>query len=90
MMKKVFKIGLMVSLLLQSTGVFAQNQNLPEDKPEFPRMGFKSLWSFGGSFDIAHQWSMGPLFGNGYGYGKTFFDHHIKCGMIFIAEINEA
>lgn len=70
MMKKVFKIGLMVSLLMASTGVFAQD-NIPEDKAEFPRVGFKSFWSIGGSLDMSHQWSMGPMFGDGYGYGKT-------------------
>ncbi len=70
MMKKVFKFGLMLSLLVATTGVFAQD-NLPEDKPEFPRVGFWSNWSLGGSLDMAHQWSMGPMFGDGYGYGKT-------------------
>ena len=77
MMKKVFKIGLMVSLLMATSGVFAQNQdNLPEDKPEFPRVGLWSNWSVGGNLVMAHQWSMGPMFGeNDYGqsvgYGKT-------------------
>ena len=70
MMKKVFKIGLMLSLLMATTGVFAQD-NLPEDKPEFPRVGLWSNWSVGGDLVMAHQWSMGPWFGDGYGYGKT-------------------
>ncbi|MBQ4355501.1 MAG: OmpA family protein [Bacteroidales bacterium] len=69
-MKKVFKFGLMLSLLMATTGVFAQD-NLPEDKPEFPRVGMWSNWSVGGDLVMAHQWSMGPMFGEGYGYGKT-------------------
>jgi len=71
MMKKVFKIGLMMSLLMASTGVFAQD-NQPEDKPEFPRVGFWSNWSVGGDLVWANQWSMKPVDGSNGGYGKTW------------------
>jgi len=69
-MKKIFKLSLMLSLILATSGVFAQ-ENLPEDKPEYPRYGFWSDWSIGGDLVWAHQFPMGPLFGDGYGYGKT-------------------
>ena len=69
-MKKIFKLGLMLSLLVATSGVFAQD-NLPEDKPEYPRYGFWSGWAIGGDLVMAHQFPMGPLFGDGYGYGKT-------------------
>ena len=50
-MKKIFKIGLMVSLLVASTSIFAQNTG----KPEYPRYGFWSNWSVGASFDYNHE-----------------------------------
>ena len=81
-MKKVFKIGLMMSLLMASTGVFAQD-NQPEDKPEFPRAGFWSNWSVGGALDWSNQWSMKPTEASGEkgGYGRTWgigFDAFVK------------
>ena len=51
MMKKVIKIALTVSLLVASMNVFAQNTG----KPEYPRYGFWSNWSIGGSFDYNHE-----------------------------------
>ena len=50
-MKKVFKFALMVSLLVASTSVFAQNTG----KPEYPRYGFWSNWSVGASIDYNHE-----------------------------------
>ena len=50
-MKKIFKFALMVSLLVASTSVFAQNTG----KPEYPRYGFWSNWSIGASVDYNHE-----------------------------------
>ena len=50
-MKKIFKFALMVSLLVASTSVFAQNTG----KPEYPRYGFWSNWSVGASIDYNHE-----------------------------------
>ena len=50
-MKKIFKFALMVSLLMASTSVFAQNTG----KPEYPRYGFWSNWSVGASIDYNHE-----------------------------------
>ena len=60
MMKKVFKIGLMVSFLMASVSAFAQNTG----KPEYPHYGFWSNWSIGGSFDYNNQARMGAMFGD--------------------------
>ena len=50
-MKKIFKFALMMSLLVASTSVFAQNTG----KPEYPRYGFWSNWSIGASIDYNHE-----------------------------------
>ena len=56
-MKKLIKIGLMVSLMVASSSVFAQNTG----KPEYPRYGFWSNWSIGGALDLNWQIGQGPM-----------------------------
>ena len=51
MLKKLIKVGVVMSLLLTSTSVFAQS------KAEYPRYGFWSNWSLG--FGPAVTWQMG-------------------------------
>ena len=63
MMKKVFKICLMVSLLATTMSAFAQNAG----KPEYPHYGFWSNWSIGASFDLNNQAVMG-----GYSFGDNW------------------
>ena len=67
MMKKVFKVCLIASLMMASTSAFAQD----EEKPEFPSYSFWSNWYFGGSLDFDYQHPMGPMFGDGAGLGNT-------------------
>ncbi|MBR2250398.1 MAG: OmpA family protein [Prevotella sp.] len=57
MMKKIAKLGLMLAVVLASVNAFAQNNG----KPEYPRYGFWSNWSIGGSFDLNNQANMGPI-----------------------------
>lgn len=66
MMKKVFKVCLIASLMMASTSAFAQ-----EEKPEFPNYSFWSNWYVGGSLDFDYQHPMGRMFGDGAGLGKT-------------------
>ena len=54
MLKKLIKMGVVMSLLVTSVSAFAQ-------KAEYPRYGFWSNWSIGGAFDLNHQFQMGPL-----------------------------
>ena len=62
-MKKLIKMGVVVSLLMASTSAFAQNTG----KPEYPHYGFWSNWSIGGSFDFNHELNQGyPLGGHGW------------------------
>ena len=51
MMKKLIKVGVVMSLLLTSTSAFAQ------EKAEYPSYGFWSNWSLGGG--LAVTWEMG-------------------------------
>lgn len=51
MMKKLIKVGVVMSLLLTSTNVFAQ------EKVEYPHYGFWSNWSLGGG--VAATWQLG-------------------------------
>lgn len=51
MMKKLIKVGVVMSLLLTSTSAFAQ------EKAEYPSYGFWSNWSLGGG--LAATWEMG-------------------------------
>lgn len=67
MMKKVFKVCLIASLLMATTSAFAQD----EEKPEFPHYSFWSNWYLGGSLDFDWQHPMGSLTGDGAGLGKT-------------------
>ena len=90
-MKKVLKIGFVMSLLLASTSVFAQNTG----KPEYPRYGFWSNWSIGGSLDFSHELGQGfPLGGHGWRVNTNFgmdvfaqqklnhvFDWRLRLGM---------
>ena len=57
MMKKVFKLFVVMSLLVASTSVFAQNTG----KPEYPHYGFWSNWSIGGALTLNNQAVMGPI-----------------------------
>ncbi|MBR2959231.1 MAG: OmpA family protein [Bacteroidales bacterium] len=60
MLKKLIKMGVVAAVLMASTSAFAQNTG----KPEYPRYGFWSNWSIGGSFDYNNQAIMGPMFGD--------------------------
>lgn len=62
MMKKVIKMGVVMSLLVASMSAFAQNTG----KAEYPRYGFWSNWSIGFSFDLNNQAAMN---GNSYDAG---------------------
>lgn len=61
MMKKILKIAMVMSLIVTSMNAFAQNTG----KSEYPRYGFWSNWSVGGSLDLNDQARMGGFsFGN--------------------------
>jgi len=63
MLKKLIKMSVVVSLMVTTMTAFAQNTG----KPEYPRYGFWSNWSIGGSFDLNHELQQGyPLFGHGW------------------------
>lgn len=62
-MKKVIKIGVVMSLLVASMSAFAQNTG----KAEYPRYGFWSNWSVGASFAINDQAYMG-----GFSFGDNW------------------
>ena len=51
MLKKLIKMGVVMSFLMASIGAFAQNTG----KAEYPRYGFWSNWSVGGSVDYVHE-----------------------------------
>ena len=57
MMKKVFKLFVVMSLLVASTSAIAQNTG----KPEYPHYGFWSNWSIGGALTLNNQPVMGPI-----------------------------
>ena len=56
MLKKVFKIGVVMSLLLTTTTAFAQ-----DGKAEYPRYGFWSNWALGFSADLNQQYNRGAI-----------------------------
>ena len=63
MMKKVFRIGLLMSLMLTSVSAFAQK----EGKVEYPHYSFLSNWSLGYSMDLNWEISQGQMgFTNDY------------------------
>ena len=62
MLKKIIKMGVVMSLLVTSVSAFAQNTG----KAEYPRYGFWSNWSIGFSFDLNNQAAMN---GNSYDAG---------------------
>ena len=63
MLKKLIKMSVVASLLLTTMTAFAQNTG----KPEYPRYGFWSNWSIGGTFDLNHELNQGyPLGGHGW------------------------
>lgn len=51
MLKKMIKMGVVMSLLVTSMSAFAQNSG----KAEYPRYGFWSNWSVGASIDYVHE-----------------------------------
>ena len=51
MLKKLIKMGVVMSLLVTSISAFAQNTG----KAEYPRYGFWSNWSIGTSIDYVHE-----------------------------------
>lgn len=51
MLKKLIKMGVVMSVLLASMSAFAQNTG----KVEYPRYGFWSNWSIGTSVDYMHE-----------------------------------
>lgn len=56
-------MSVVVSLVVTSMTAFAQNTG----KPEYPRYGFWSNWSIGGSLDLNHELNQGyPIFGSGW------------------------
>ena len=82
-MKKIFKFALMVSLLMASTSVFAQNTG----KPEYPRYGFWSNRSVGASIDYNHELAVNS---NATSWGMDIFaqqklnhvfDYRFRLGM---------
>ncbi len=82
-MKKIFKFALMVSLLMASTSIFAQNTG----KPEYPRYGFWSNWSIGASIDYNHELAVNS---NATSWGMDIFaqqklnhvfDYRFRLGM---------
>ena len=54
MLKKLIKMGVVMSLMVTSVSAYAQ-------KAEYPRYGFWSNWFIGGSFDLNHQHKMGGI-----------------------------
>ena len=58
MLKKLIKMGVVMSLLVTSMTAFAQNSG----KPEYPHYGFWSNWSIGASLDYNNQAIMGGMF----------------------------
>ena len=62
-MKKLIKIGIVMSLMVTSMSAFAQNTG----KSEYPRYGFWSNWSVGASFAINDQAYMG-----GFSFGDNW------------------
>ena len=86
MLKKFIKTGVVMSLLLTSMSAFAQNTG----KPEYPRYGFWSNWSIGGSFDVAHElndmkgMAHPGLFGMDFFLSQKLnhvFDYRFRVGM---------
>ena len=53
MLKKLIKMGVVMSLMVTSVNAFAQNTG----KPKYPHYGFWSNWSIGGG--LAATWEMG-------------------------------
>lgn len=51
MLKKLIKMGVVMSLMVTSVNAFAQNTG----KPEYPHYGFWSNWSLGVSIDLNNQ-----------------------------------
>lgn len=54
MLKKLIKMGVVVSLMVTSVSAYAQ-------KAEYPRYGFWSNWCIGGAFDLNWEIGQGPL-----------------------------
>ena len=66
MLKKLIKMGVVMSLLVTSVSAFAQNSG----KAEYPRYSFWSNWSMG--FSIDGTWEMGQhAFSNGQSFSNT-------------------
>lgn len=57
MLKKLFKIGMFAGLL-----IFACNANAQDRAPEYPRYGFWSNWSLGGSVSYTWEYAHGGIF----------------------------
>ena len=77
MLKKLFKIGVVMAVVMASTSAFAQNTG----KPEYPRYGFWSNWSIGASFDLNDQARMG-----GFGFGDDTWRKSTNLGMSIFAQ----
>ena len=56
MLKKLIKVGVIMSLMVTAMNASAQNTG----KPEYPQYGFWSNWSIGFSFDLNNQAVMKP------------------------------
>lgn len=63
MLKKVINFALVMTLFATTMSAFAQNNG----KPEYPRYGFWSNWSIGGSIDLNNQAVMG-----GFNFGDKW------------------
>ncbi|MBP3762976.1 MAG: OmpA family protein [Bacteroidales bacterium] len=77
MLKKVIKLGVVMSLMLTSISALAQNSG----KMEYPRYGFWSNWSIGGAFDLNWEIRQGPL-----GFTEDWWRASTNIGMDLILQ----
>ena len=77
MLKKLIKMGVVMSLMVTSMNAFAQNTG----KPEYPHYGFWSNWSVGGSFDLNWEMRQGPM-----GFNQDFWRASTNIGMDIFAQ----
>ncbi|MBR1765630.1 MAG: OmpA family protein [Bacteroidales bacterium] len=77
MLKKLIKMGVVMSLMVTSVNAFAQNTG----KPEYPHYGFWSNWSIGGSFDLNWEIGQGPM-----GFNSDFWRASTNIGMDVILQ----
>lgn len=81
MMKKVFKFGLMMSLMLASVSAFAQSSS----KVEYPHYSFFSNWSVGASLDLNWEIQQGPM---GFNDARWRVSTNIGNDLVFQKELD--